>query len=227
MTASQINWTVADKTVTLFPAKQANRPIVILNNFSGNGESVVEAMQTIGCGDCNLLSVGNLSWDHDMSPWYAPPLSASDSPGTGGADDYLQVLLNDILPAAEEKSAGSAPFVGIAGYSLAGLFALYAMYRTDRFGRVASMSGSLWFPDFLTYAQTHALCRTPDRLYLSLGDREAKTKNPLLKTVQDHTEALAAHYQAMGMNVHYELNPGNHFRDAALRSAKGIAALLD
>jgi len=37
---------------------------------------------------------------------------------------------------------------------------------------------------------------------------------------------LAAHYRTLGVDVTYELNPGNHFRDAALRSAKGIAAIL-
>ena len=35
------------------------------------------------------------------------------------------------------------------------------------------------------------MLRKPDRIYLSLGTREKKTRHPLLKTVQDNTEALA------------------------------------
>ena len=59
-----------------------------------------------------------------------------------------------------------------------------------------------------------------------LGRAEAKTRQPLLRTVRDHTEAIVAHYEEQGLPVTWELNPGNHFRDAALRSAKGIAAIL-
>ena len=52
-------------------------------------------------------------------------------------------------PWATERIHGKASFIGIAGYSLAGLFALYALYKTDAFTRVASMSGSLWFPGIM------------------------------------------------------------------------------
>ena len=120
----------------------------------------------------------------------------------------------------------SPRFIGIAGYSLAGLFALYAMYRCDAFDRAASMSGSLWFPDFREYALTHGMKKRPDKIYLSLGDKEAKARNALLKTVQDNTEQIVSHYRQLGLDVTWELNPGNHFRDAALRTAKGIRAIL-
>ena len=123
--------------------------------------------------------------------------------------------------------AGIAAFLGIAGYSLAGLFALYAAYRCAAFDRIASISGSLWFPDFMEYALSHEMPKRPEKLYLSLGDREACTKNSLLKTVQTNTETLAGHYRDLGCAVTWELNPGNHFRDAALRSAKGIRSILE
>jgi phosphopentomutase len=69
--------------------------------------------------------------------------------------------------------------------------------------------------------------KKPDKLYLSLGDKEARTGNMLLKTVQDNTEQIVSHYRQLGLDVTWELNPGNHFRDAALRSAKGIRAILE
>ena len=67
--------------------------------------------------------------------------------------------------------------------------------------------------------------RRPDRIYLSLGVKEKKTRHPLLKTVQDNTEAIAKHYRQLGIEVTFELNPGNHFQDAPFRSAKGIIAI--
>lgn len=128
---------------------------------------------------------------------------------------------------SQGKIRGSAPYVGIAGYSLAGLFALYAMYRCDCFARVASISGSLWFPKFREYVLRHELMRQPEMLYMSLGDAEAKTKHAVLKTVQENTEAIVRRYQEVGVDVRWELNPGNHFRDVAMRSAKGIKAILE
>ena len=218
---------VQDKEVTLYPADTENAPLIILNTYTGDGGSVYEAMQEIECPECNLAVVGNLKWDHDMTPWYAPPLSAEDTPCTGGADDYIALLTEKILPEVKSRIAGVPEFTGISGYSLAGLFAVYAMYRTDVFDRAASMSGSLWFPDFKEYALTHEIQKRPAKLYLSLGDREAHTRNSVLMTVQRNTEELVDHYKSLGLEVTWELNPGNHFRDAALRSAKGIKAILE
>lgn len=214
------------KQATLYQSEENNSPLILLNNYSGEGASVIQAMRAMDAPDCSLLVVSNLSWDHDMTPWYCPPITENDTPCTGGADDYLKLLLTKIMPEAMSMLHGIPRFIGIAGYSLAGLFALYAMYRCDAFDRVASMSGSLWFPKFREYVLTHEMERSPDKLYLSLGDNEAKTRNAFLKTVQDNTEQIVSHYRQLGLDVIWELNPGNHFKDAALRSAKGIKAIL-
>lgn len=211
----------------MYLGKQKESPLILLNNYSDDGESVVRAMREINTPDCNLLVVGDLNWDHDMTPWYCPPLSKNDTPCTGGADEYLALLLTVILPKAKELIDGTPSFIGIAGYSLAGLFALYASYQCDTFDRVASMSGSLWFPDFKEYALRHEMHKRPSKLYLSLGDREAHTRNSVLMTVQRNTEELVEHYRSLGLDVTWELNPGNHFKDAALRSAKGIKTILE
>ena len=218
---------IEGKQATLYCSPQPDKPLILLNNYAGDGEEVVKAMREIDAPDCNLLVVGNLMWDHDMTPWYCPPLSEKDTPYTGGADEYLNLLLTQIIPQARTMLQGKPRFTGIAGYSLAGLFALYAMYQCDAFDRVASMSGSLWFQGFKEYVMSHGLKKRPEKLYLSLGDKEAKTKNPYLKAVQDNTEQIVSHYEQMGLDVTWELNSGNHFKDVALRSAKGIKALLE
>ena len=214
------------KEITLYLSTKENSPLIILNNYAGDGKSVVDELKGFGADDFNLLCIGNLKWDHDMTPWYCSPLSENDTPCTGGADEYLDLLLNEIIPTAREHIKGEPVHLGIAGYSLAGLFAFYSMYKTDMFDRVASMSGSLWFPDFKEYCLTHEIKRKPDKMYLSLGDKEAKSKNKMLMTVQENTEALATYYKELGIDVTWELNPGNHFKDAAIRSAKGIMAII-
>lgn len=222
----KIQFCVEEKIITLYPAAVADAPLVVLNTYTGDGSSVYAAMQETGCPDGNLLVVGNLEWNHDMTPWFAPPLIKGEAPCTGGGEEYLSLLTKEILPKAQKHICGVPSHVGIAGYSLGGLFALYAAYRCDAFEKVASMSGSFWFPDFKDYVFSNEMKRRPEKIYFSLGDKEARTRNPILKRVQENTEEIAGYLRQKGMDVTLEMNPGNHFKDAALRSAKGIAAIL-
>ena len=176
--------------------------------------------------ECNFLSIAIHDWQREMSPWYAPALSKDGEAFSGGADAYLESLLTAILPWATERIHGKASFIGIAGYSLAGLFALYAMYKTDVFSRVAGMSGSFWFPRFKEFCKENTMKILPEKLYLSIGDQESKTRHPILRTMQENTEDLLDYFRSLGIPCKYELNPGNHFQDVNLRCAKGILELL-
>lgn len=214
------------KEISLYLSDKRDCPLIVLNTFEGGGAQVLAEARKMGGGDFSLLSVGGLDWNRDMSPWECAPVMAQDEGYAGGADAYLSLLLEEILPEGLKRLPESPSWTGIAGYSLAGLFALYALYRTDIFARAASMSGSLWFPGFGDFVRSHDMKRAPEKLYLSLGDKEAKTRNPYLKTVQENTEAAVQLYRDRGLDVTWELNPGNHFRDAELRSAKGILGIL-
>ncbi len=211
--------------MTLYHSKEPNSPLIILNNYAGDGGAVIEAANGQDEKVFNLLCVGNLNWDHDMTPWYCPPTSQKDAPFTGGAEDYLRLLLNEILPEGLKRVSGTPAHISIAGYSLAGLFALYALYQTDAFDRAASMSGSLWFPGFKEYVLSHDIKKKPEKLYISLGDKESKTRNIYLREVQENTEIIVEHYKSNEFDVTFEMNPGNHFKDVAIRSAKGILAI--
>lgn len=220
-------WAVKNREVTLYLTDKENMPLIVFNTYQGDGKLIYEKTIENGCSEFNFLVVGNLNWDDDMTPWYCPPLSENDTPCTGGADKYLLVLVNDIIPNAKMKLNGNPNFIGISGYSLAGLFAIYSIYNTDIFDKVASMSGSLWYPDFTTYCISHKMKKIPDKMYFSLGDKESSVKNKMLKTVQANTESLFKYYKNLGIDVTYELNQGNHFKDADIRSAKGIKKILE
>lgn len=161
-----------------------------------------------------------------MAPWDSPAAFKNGESFTGGANDYLRLLVKEIIPRAEKELAGPPAWRGIAGYSLAGLFALYAIYQTDVFSRVGCMSGSLWFPGFKEYIFFHEPKRRPDCIYFSLGDKEAKTRNPVLKTVQEKTEEIQTFYQNKGIDTVFRLNPGNHFVQGIERTVAGIHWLL-
>ncbi len=130
---------------------------------------------------------------------------------TGGADDYLRLLVEEIMPEAEKRTARPSGVAGIAGYSLAGLFALYAICQTDVFSRVGCMSGSLWFPVSRS-TSSHEPKRWADCIYFSPGGQgRPRPRNPVLKTVQENTEAIHAPLSGSGIDTVFQLNPGNHF----------------
>ncbi len=217
---------IGSKNISIFLSTKPRTPIIYLNTFSDEGRKVYEAAQATGCPPFTLVAISDLDWNHDMVPWDSPPAFKNAEPCTGGADDYLRLLTREIIPTAEKELAGVPSWRGIAGYSLAGLFALYAIYRTDLFSRVGSMYGSLWFPGMKEYIFSHEPKRQPDCVYFSLGDKESKTRNPVLRSVRQNTEEIQSFYQDKGINTIFQLNPGNHYDHAAERTAAGIAWLL-
>ena len=219
------SYSLGQHKATLYISEDEDRPFIVLNNYSGDGDSVVKALKEIQAPACNLLVVSNLNWDDDMTPWPCPPISSGDNPCMGKADAYLKILISEILPKGKSMIRGIPSFIGIAGYSLAGLFALYTMYNCDVFERVACVSGSLWYPDFAEYVSKNEFNRRPDIIYMSLGDKEAHTKNPYLCTVMEQSERIVEQYKKQGLMAEWEINPGNHFTKPALRTAKGISAI--
>ena len=209
----------------VYCAGDAQAPVIYLNVFEGDGSDVWEACRNLGCSDFSLVAVSDLSWDADLSPWPAEPQFSGDH-FEGKADAYLEELAQEIIPAAEEEHGLSPAWRGIAGYSLAGLFAVYVLYKTDLFRRAVTASGSFWFPGFLEYAMTHEMAVKPDAVYMSLGSKESKVRNPVLAKVEENTKELQAYFSGCGIHSVYETNPGNHFREPALRTAKGIQWIL-
>ena len=221
-----LHFIIGSKTASIFPSLKTTAPIIYLNTFSDEGQKVYEASQAAGCPPFTLVAISDLDWNHDMVPWDSPPAFKNAEPCTGGADDYLRLLIDEIIPTAEKEIDGVPRWRGVAGYSLAGLFSLYAIYRTDLFSRVGSMSGSLWFPGMKEYILSHEPKRRPNHIYFSLGDKESKTRNPILRNVRQNTEEIQASYQGKGIDTVFQLNPGNHYDHAAERTAAGIAWLL-
>lgn len=220
------SFVVGNKNISVFPGALPDMPVIYLNTFANEGERVAQALQDMGCPDFTLVAISNLNWDHDMAPWDIPPISKNDTPCTGGADDYLLFLTREIMPEAEKEIKGCPLWRGLAGYSLAGLFAVYSLYHTDVFSRFASMSGSLWFPGIREYIFSHDMKRKPDHMYFSLGDKECKTRNPYLKEVQENTKEIKTFYSRQGIDTIFHLNPGNHYKNTVERTAAGIAWIL-
>ena len=203
-----------------------SNPLLILHCFSEEEEAVVKLLQGQEYFSFPLLCINNLEWQKDMCPWDSPSLIKNERGFIGGANEYLFLLEKEIIPKALEILGKEPAYYALAGYSLAGLFALYAGYRSSLFSRIASVSGSLWYPDFLSFAKEKKMLSKAERLYLSLGTEEAKTRHAVLSTIERKTRELVEHYQSSGYCVNFELNPGNHFCEVEKRIEKGIRWIM-
>jgi predicted alpha/beta superfamily hydrolase len=223
----KIELEIEGKKISIFSTENADSPLVILNTYGNEGEEVWNECHKLNCPSFCLAAISNLDWNKDLSPWESPALYKKEESFSGGADAYLLLLAEKILPAICDSMVTKPSYVALAGYSLAGLFSIYSAYRADIFARIASVSGSLWFPGFEEYVKSQEFVKMPDCVYLSLGDTESKAKNKVLSTVQDKTASLFELYKSKNIPVIFELNKGNHFTEPALRTAKGIKWILE
>ena len=181
-------------------------------------EKEVSLIKELTDRDFLLLACFVDDWNRDLSPWKADAVFGNEA-FAGGAEITLSALIDEVICKYSDRT------LIIGGYSLAGLFALWASYQTDSFSGVAAASPSAWFPDFLSYATGHDV--KADTIYLSLGNKEEKTKNKTMRTVGDNIKALHDHYEETGIKTTLEWNEGNHFKEPELRTAKAIAWVIN
>jgi len=195
----------------------------------------------------SLVNIGVDLWEENFSPWYAPRVFAKGPNFGDGAQKTLDTLINQVIPWTESELTELPAYRVLVGYSLAGLFSLWAGVSQQvargcqhdataphvdapaaTFQRIGAVSGSFWFPGLLDYVDqqlsggvvglTHA--------YLSLGDREARTPNPQIMHVRENAELLASKLESVGITSTFELNRGNHFQNVEGRMQKALDWLV-
>ena len=160
------------------------------------------------------------SWNDALSPWEAPAVWGKQGFG-GNAGDTLRFLTEQVIPTLEQRYPLPKNIkIILGGYSLAGLFALWASTQTDLFYGIAAASPSVWFPGWMEFEQQHPM--QAQHVYLSLGDKEERTKNTVMAAVGDGIRALHSRLTERGANCTLEWNSGGHFKDADLRTAKAF-----
>jgi hypothetical protein len=157
-------------------------------------------------------------WNRELSPWPAPSVFGTE-PFSGEAEKTLDRICKEILSPLKDSE------VFLGGYSLAGLFALWAAYKTDVFDGVCAASPSVWYPNWIDYVSG----RSPKagRIYLSLGDREERTKNSAMACVGERIRQQHALLNIQKIETVLEWNQGNHFVNVPERTAKGFAWLIN
>ncbi len=220
----------AKKNITIYnenSQNQKNMPFVIYNSYKGDGKELWNLCNKLSCNNFVLICIDNILWDDEMTPWYNKPLYKNDNECNGKADNYLNELINKIIPDINKNINIKPKFYALTGYSLGGLFAIYSLYKTNIFSRIVSASSSLWYPNFIEYAKENDFVKKPDKIYMSLGDEEKNSNIKLLSTVEQKTLELYKFYNSNNIDIKFEFNNGNHFNECDLRVAKGIKYILE
>ncbi len=160
-------------------------------------------------------------WHRELSPWEASPVFGNE-PFGNDAGETLAFIENTLTPKLiKQYSLNKDIPVILGGYSLAGLFALWSAYISDKFYSIPVVSPSVWFPGWIEFINKHS--PAAKSIYLSLGKKEEKTRNKAMAAVGDNIRIQYENLKQLDLDVTLEWNEGNHFAEPELRTAKGFA----
>ena len=166
-------------------------------------------------------------WNSELTPWEMPLLRGKGNFGDG-ATRTLEFIKNELIPALSEYTNTENKEIKyiLGGYSLAGLFSLWSGYQTDIFEGIAAVSPSVWYKKWIEYVETEKTLS--EKIYLSLGDTEEKTKHQILSKIGDN---IRKQYEILekseNVKTVLEWNEGNHFKNPDIRTAKGFLWVMN
>ncbi|MFC2723653.1 alpha/beta hydrolase [Granulicatella adiacens] len=174
----------------------------------------------------NFVLINANNRTNDYTPW---PLQASETMTMdfgGKAAEHLAFITTKVIPFCESEYglSSSAKKRAIGGYSLGGLFSLYAAVNTDLFGTVLSCSSSLWYPDFLAYLIEYPFKAAHPKLYMSVGDEEGVTATNLTNHQIPNTMTLKDLLEPKFQpgDFKFTLEEGNHGNNISGRAWRAI-----
>lgn len=217
--------------ISVFPAQKPESPVIYMHGMDGFAKDVLplldQQVQNAGLPDFSLvtITVPYDEWSNILAPWNTPAGWPQYVACTGGAPEYLRIFTEKIIPEAEKHIEKPGPKM-IAGYSLGGLFALWAEAKTGLFARLACPSGSFWFPNFISWFMKQNLPALPECIYFSSSEEEYNSENEYLKEEKPAIQALINWCHENQIRTDLVIDPGNHYEDVVKRSAAAIAWML-
>lgn len=166
-------------------------------------------------------------WNSELTPWEMPLLRGKGNFGDG-AIRTLEFIKNDLIPALSEciNTGNNGIKYILGGYSLAGLFSLWSGYQTDVFEGIAAVSPSVWYKKWIEYVEAEK--PLSEKIYLSLGDTEEKTKHQILSKIGDNIRKQHEILEkSENVKTVLEWNEGNHFKNPDIRTAKGFLWVMN
>lgn len=155
-------------------------------------------------------------WGDLLTPWGAPPLFEGEPPFDGRAEETLRRV---------EGAVPTGTRAAVCGYSLGGLFALWALLSSPRLSAAASLSGSLWYPGWVPWLRGHGRDLSGCGAFLSLGSKEARGPRPVMRTVAAATDETVRLLRDLGARTGFKGFPGGHTHAMDERLAWGLTSL--
>lgn len=147
----------------------------------------IEPLILVGVGYTNALNTGDLR-KHDFTPAFG-----REPNRTGGADAFLAVLRDELIPYAEAHLPIAEGERGLAGHSYAGLFAAYALAQApDLFDRYLIMSPALWFDDGKIYDEALAPTDRVRAVFLAADTPRGEARSDMANNTLRLNERLLA-----------------------------------
>lgn len=216
-----------------YDGEEVSYPVVYVNggHETDNLMEAVEDKFKYGLSKFILVNITPHSWNRDFSPWKAPALTKKEEAFDGEAVSYINFISERLKTYIDRnyRTKAERENTVLLGYSLGGLAALYAIYICSTFGRVGSLSGSLWYDGWLSYMQETKIKDNHLHIYLSLGSREEHSRNQRMSGVGDCTRSAFEILKEQiddGENIILQWNEGGHFTDIRERFVKAIVWLM-
>lgn len=240
------------KICVCLPENATVTQIIYFHAAPGDGRSLAEKLwekveplfTSVGAG---LVMLEVEDWNRDLSPWWGERILPKEEDFAGEAKQYLQDLSHEVIPQLESRYFESLAIERrmIGGYSMGGLFALYALLESAVFTDMISVSGSLWYDGLIEYvtekvcgehgdsrtqkgmANVSRIFEIPKTAYLSLGQREPRVRNARMKRVGEQTGMICDIMEKQGYHVYFQWNQGSHFQDELARIERAFRFMVD
>lgn len=171
-----------------------------------------------------VIALPVLDWNDSLTPWPAPRIYRESEDFGGDAAVTLDELLR-VIPAIEQAEHLAPRSRAICGYSLAGLFALYAFASSREFSACACLSGSVWYEGWVDYLHALDFDATGCFAYFTVGSKERKSRNRIFRSVEGDMAACADTVRAKGGTADFLVCPGDHLHHIPERCSAGLRAL--
>ena len=207
------------------------RPEVLLIQPSARHETKndginreVKVLATTATKGFAIVFFDTVEWAKALMPWQDEAVSRNEEVGRY-ASNTLEYIIESLIPWLHERF-GKLPCI-IGGYSLGGLFALWAARQSAAFCAVAAASPSLWIKGWADFADNRSL--NAQLAYVSLGNREEHCRNQCMARIGDcvRHEHLTLTEQIGTTATTLEWNNGGHFGEEAERTAKAFAWCIE
>lgn len=158
-----------------------------------NFSQAIDPVIVVGIGNEGNFNDFLMERTRDLTPYHIPEydISSSHSIGTrgvtGGADNFLLFIKNELIPMVEAKYNSDTLNRGFFGYSFGGLFGVYTLIKEpDLFQKYFFGSPSLDYNDFALLDSldniTSEELSNIKAIYISVGEKESGT---MLKAFAD------------------------------------------